>query len=83
MLKFCVGLLIPLSMQAQTLVLAGGTIWASPTEEPIRRGTVVIENGRIAAVGRGNVRVPRGAQVLNCSGLTILAGFWNSHIHFF
>ena len=72
-----------LSVTAQTLVLAGGTIWLSPTEEPVRKGTVVIDQGRIVSVGRGRVRVPRQAHVLDCSGLTVLAGFWNSHVHFF
>lgn len=55
----------------------------SPTAEPVHKGTVLIENGRIASVERGRIRVPRGARVLDCSGLTILAGFWNSHVHFF
>jgi imidazolonepropionase-like amidohydrolase len=29
------------------------------------------------------VRVPKNAQQLDCTGLTITAGFWNSHVHFF
>jgi imidazolonepropionase-like amidohydrolase len=66
---------------ADTLVLKGATIWVSPTEEPIRKGTLLIENGRIASAGA--VRAPRGAQVVDCSGLTIFPGFWNSHVHFF
>ncbi len=72
-----------LAAAAQTLVLVGGTVWISPTVEPIRKGTVVIENGRIASVGRGGLRTPAGAQTIDCRGLTVLAGFWNSHAHFF
>ncbi|MGH9838951.1 MAG: amidohydrolase family protein [Blastocatellia bacterium] len=66
------------------LVLTGGTIYPGPTESPITNGVVVIRDGKIAAVGRrGSVRVPSGARTLDCAGRTIIAGFWNSHVHFF
>ena len=29
------------------------------------------------------MQIPEGASTLDCSGLTITAGFWNSHVHFF
>src|SRR5215212_8389154 len=65
------------------LALVGGTIFASPTEEPIRNGVILIDGDKIIAVGRrSSVRVPRGINVIDCTGLTITAGFWNSHVHF-
>lgn len=67
-----------------SLALIGGTIYPSPADAPIRDGVVLIENGKIAAVGpRARVQIPLDAQTINCSGLTITAGFWNSHVHFF
>lgn len=67
-----------------SLALVGGTIYASPTEAPIRDGVVLIQGGKIVAVGsRAQVQIPPVAQTLDCSGLTITAGFWNSHVHFF
>jgi len=46
--------------------------------------TIVIDNGKIAAVGRaGQVRVPVGAQVLNLSGHTIIPGMVGMHNHLF
>jgi cytosine/adenosine deaminase-related metal-dependent hydrolase len=69
---------------SQSLALVGGTIYVSPTEEPIRNGVVLIQGGKIAAVGsRALVQLPQTVQTLDCSGLTITAGFWNSHVHFF
>jgi len=65
------------------LALVGGTIYVSPAENAIPNGTVLIREGKIAAVGpRNSVRIPPGIQTLDCSGLTITAGFWNSHVHF-
>jgi imidazolonepropionase-like amidohydrolase len=55
----------------------------APGSQPIADGVVVIENGVIAAVGaRGAVAVPSGATVIDCTGRTVTAGFWNSHVHF-
>ncbi len=48
-----------LSTTAQ-LALVGGTIYASPTEKPIRNGVILIDGDKIIAVGRrSSVRVPR------------------------
>jgi imidazolonepropionase-like amidohydrolase len=66
------------------LALVGATLYVSPTQEPIEGGVVLIRGSNVAAVGRrALVPVPDGAEVLDCSGLTITAGFWNSHVHFF
>ena len=66
------------------LALVGATIYASPTEEPIRDGAVLIQGGKIAAVGtKAAVQTTQNVQAIDCSGLTITAGFWNSHAHFF
>jgi len=74
----------PLNSPNGYFALVGGTIYISPTEEPIRDGVVLIQGGKIAAVGdRASVNVPRTAQSLDCSRLAITAGFWNSHVHFF
>jgi imidazolonepropionase-like amidohydrolase len=72
-----------MTAQSVELVLTGGTIYAGPTDDPIANGVVVIRDGRIADVGReGSVPVPAGAEAVDCSGLTVAAGFWNSHVHF-
>src|SRR5712671_2695594 len=65
------------------IALVGGRVIPAPGAQVIADGIVVIENGLIAAVGaRGAVIVPAGATVIDCSGRTVTAGFWNSHVHF-
>ena len=72
-----------IDVAAGPLALVGGAVYVNPTEEPVRDGVVLIENGKIARVGSAaSARIPRGAQVIDCSGLTIVPGFWNSHVHF-
>src|SRR6266480_4904605 len=67
---------------AQTLVLRGGNVYASPEAQPISDAVVVISSGVITAVGRtGEVPIPTDARVIDCTGKTIVAGFWNSHVH--
>ena len=66
------------------LALVGGTIYADPTQQPVRDGVVLIEDGKITAVAiKAGLPLPRTFELLDCSGLTITAGFWNSHVHFF
>ena len=65
------------------LALVGGKIYGSPDSAPLDDGVVLVRNGLIAAIGRRDaVPVPAGADVLECSGTVIVAGFWNSHVHF-
>jgi imidazolonepropionase-like amidohydrolase len=65
------------------LVLRGAKVYPSPTASPIENAVVLIENGRIAGVGKqGELKIPKTAQVIDCTGKVIVAGFWNSHVHF-
>jgi imidazolonepropionase-like amidohydrolase len=70
------------SSKSSGLALVGAKIYPSPTTTPIINGTVLIKNGQIVAVGeKPRIKVPRDATVIDCTGLTIVAGFWNSHVH--
>jgi imidazolonepropionase-like amidohydrolase len=68
---------------AQTLALVGGSVYGSPDATPIPDAVVVIASGAITAIGRrGDVQIPADARVIDCTGKTVVAGFWNSHVHF-
>jgi imidazolonepropionase-like amidohydrolase len=65
------------------LALVGAKIYPSPTAPPIADGVVLIKNGRIVAVGeKQQIKILGDATVIDCRGLTLVAGFWNSHVHF-
>lgn len=67
---------------ASDLALVGAKIYLSPLEQPIEQGSILIRDGWINAVGPSStVKIPRGTLTIDCTGLTITAGFWNSHIH--
>src|SRR5439155_20110538 len=68
---------------AETLVIKGGSVYASPDATPLSDAVVVATDGVISAVGKsGEIQVPQDARVIDCTGKTIVAGFWNSHVHF-
>jgi imidazolonepropionase-like amidohydrolase len=65
------------------LVLQGGKVYSSPTADPIDNAMVLMRNGQIVAVAKpGELKIPKSAQVIDCTGKVIVAGFWNSHVHF-
>jgi imidazolonepropionase-like amidohydrolase len=68
---------------AQTLVLTGGNVIKSPDAAPLADAVVLTSNGVITAIGsRGELQIPADARVIDCTGKTVVAGFWNSHVHF-
>jgi imidazolonepropionase-like amidohydrolase len=61
---------------AQTIAIVGGDVYPA-SGAPIRGGTVLIQNGRIAAVG-ANVAVPAGARVIDARGKWVTPGLFES-----
>ena len=68
-------------VQAQDFAIANATVYTSPGAAAKLHTTVLIQGGKIVAVGNG-VSVPPGVQTLPCRGCVIFAGFWNTHVHF-
>jgi len=80
---FCFLLAFSAAANAQTMALVGGRVYASPDAAPLSDAVVVATAGVITAIGRSSeVSIPPDARVIDCTGKTIVAGFWNSHVHF-
>lgn len=63
---------LPAAAQQRAIAIRGGTV-LTMTGEPIPGGTVVLQGGRIVAVGR-DVAVPRGAEVVDATGKYVMPG---------
>jgi imidazolonepropionase-like amidohydrolase len=85
--SFCLFLLLWILLgcglgRASDLALVGAKIYPSPSEPAIENGSILVHDGRIVAVGSSAaIKVPRSATVIDCIGLVVTAGFWNSHVH--
>lgn len=64
----------------EQLAIVGGRV-VPIAGEPIDRGTVLVVDGRITAVGRANLRVPDEAAVIPAVGRYVLPGFIDAHTH--
>jgi imidazolonepropionase-like amidohydrolase len=65
------------------LALVGGRVYPSSRSQPIDDAVVLVQDGKIVAVGkRAETVIPRAARVIECWHKVIVAGFWNSHVHF-
>jgi imidazolonepropionase-like amidohydrolase len=68
---------------AEVLALVGGNLIDGTGAATVPRATIVIERGRIVAVGRETeVKIPDRATVVAVRGKTILPGLWDMHAHF-
>lgn len=64
------------------LALTNAKIYTSPTDPPIENGLILIRGGLIVSVGSTSaIKIPHSATVIDCKGLVVTAGFWNSHVH--
>lgn len=64
------------------VALVGGRLIDGTGAEPIDTGVLVFEGERILAVGRRDeVRVPRGATVIEADGMTVMPGLIDCHVH--
>ena len=91
---FAVSLTVLLSFSTLTVSTAAhaadlkfihATVYTSPDQPPIHDAAVLIHNGKITAVGpTASIKGPhlaRAVTTYDCAGMTITAGFWNSHVH--
>lgn len=75
-----VDLEVPRATPRGEIALTGARILTMDGDRVIERGTVLIRDNRIAAVG-ADVEVPAGARVIDVSGATIMPGIIDTHAH--
>lgn len=69
-------------LPAPRRILKGGRVLTCVGDEIIENGFVEFENGKIRAVGSVNDLGDTGdAEVVDCTGMTIMPGMINSHAH--
>ncbi|MEP7025187.1 MAG: amidohydrolase [Actinomycetota bacterium] len=66
-------------MAGKAVAIVGGRV-VPITGEPVEAGTVLIQNGKITAVGSG-LQVPDGAEIIDAAGSWVLPGFIEAHGH--
>src|SRR5690349_2923921 len=66
-------------MTGSTVAITGGRV-VPVTADPVENGTILIEDGKITAVG-ADLAVPDGAQVIDAAGQWVLPGFIEVHGH--
>jgi imidazolonepropionase-like amidohydrolase len=91
--RVCFGLALllilcgPLAFAAEhsILVCVGAKIYPSPIAAPIQDATLVVDDGKISVItakAGSKFDLPPAAVKLDCAGKVVVAGFWNSHVHF-
>lgn len=73
-------LLLPAAATGETFAITNARIFDG--ERLIPRGTVVVKEGKIEAVG-AEVRVPEGVERIDAAGGTLLPGLIDAHTHAF
>src|SRR5690349_23700045 len=65
------------AFDGEAYAIKGATI-VTVTGATIQKGTVVIRNGLIAAVG-ADIQVPADARVIDATGMTVYPGLFDAH----
>ncbi len=67
---------------AQVTALVGGDVVDGLSDVTRRDMTVIVENGRIRAIGsRSEIEVPESAAIIDVTGKTLMPGLWDMHAH--
>ena len=61
------------------IAIKNGTVWTI-TNGTLENGTVLVEDGRIAAVGV-DLEIPAGAEIIDAAGKIVMPGLIDAHCH--
>ncbi len=69
------------SAESETIVIHAGTLLDRPGRAPRRNVSIVVRDGRIAAIEDGFVPAGAGGRVIDLSDSFVLPGLIDSHVH--
>jgi imidazolonepropionase-like amidohydrolase len=67
---------------ADVIAIIADRVYVSPGAEPLKNATVLVSGGKIRSVSATAIALPAGARVIEAKGMSLMSGFWNSHVHF-
>ncbi|MFD0792815.1 amidohydrolase family protein [Mucilaginibacter litoreus] len=68
---------------SSVIAIKGGNIVDVETGFSFPNGVLIVNNGKITGVYKAAVTpIPKGAQVIDATGKTIMPGLWDMHAHF-
>jgi len=70
----------PASSTGEIIVLRGGKL-LTVSHGVIEKGVIVMQNGRIAAIGGASTAIPAGAKVIDVTGMTVYPGLIDAETH--
>lgn len=77
-------LLLPQAAAAQTLAVTGATVIDPLAAAPLADGVLLVEGGRIAAVGAAaDVDVPAGTPAIDARGKFVIPGLMDANVHLY
>src|SRR3546814_11427694 len=80
---FVIALCAASTAAATELLITDARVYPAPGVAPIENGAVLVRDDRIVAVGPASqIGAGEDAVVVDADGGAVLAGFWNSHVHF-
>ena len=72
-----------MSSEETYLAIVGGTLIDGTARPPLKDSVVLVEGDRITAVGsRETIMIPKGADLIDASGKTVIPGLNDAHTHF-
>jgi len=67
---------------AQTLAIVNGTVIDGTGSAPLTKGVVLIDDGRITAVGsKRDIAIPSGAELIDAKGKYVIPGLMDANLH--
>ena len=67
-------------VQAQTVAIRAGRLVDPEAGTALANQVILVENGRVTAIGP-DLDVPRGAEVIDLAGSTVMPGLFDAHTH--